>query len=169
MVAVLGPTIKRGKSEQVVATPWEFIYAVELKFGMLGVDLAATDDNHKAPVWITPERDTFTVDWTYILSGGLGWLNPEFDPMEKWVAKCALEQQRGAEFLVLTPASVGANWFWDYVRPFATSYSIGRMKFIGHKDQYPKDLLLNHYHSDPNPLLQRWRWRDERDRGTVKT
>lgn len=181
-LTLTGPSVKRFQSEQVVATPWAFIRAVEAKFGMLSVDLAATKENHKAPVWITPERDTFAVDWTLVLGGGLGWLNPEFDPMDVWVQKCAKEQQQGAEFLALAPASIGSNWFWDYVQPYATVYSVGRIPFVGSHNvypkghpkvgrwkcegkpcegccPYPKDLILSHYNQNPNHELQRWRWK----------
>ena len=151
--------MSRFRSVQVVSTPWEFVRAVEQKFGPLAIDLAATDENTKCQRWITPEQDTFKADWYRMLDGGLGWLNPEFDPMALWVEKCAKEARRGAEFLVLTPASIGANWFWDHVKPFATVYSVGRMKFEGHKDPYPKDLLLNHYTQNPNHELQRWKWK----------
>ena len=151
-----GPSVNRYRSEQVVGTPWVFIAAVEAKFGPLAWDLAATDENTKARRWITPEQDTFTQNWAELLEGGLGWLNPEFDPMRKWVEKCAIEQQRGAEVLALAPASIGANWFWDYVKPFATVYSIGRIRFVGAKDDYPKDLILSHYNPNPHPEIQRW-------------
>jgi phage N-6-adenine-methyltransferase len=144
---------------QVVGTPWEFITAVEKKFGYLSIDLAATDENAKAIRWITPEQDTFKQNWAEMLDGGRGWLNPEFDPLKTWTAKCALEQQRGAEILVLTPASIGANWFWEYVQPYATVYSVGRMIFEGSVDPYPKDLILSHYNQNPNHELQRWRWK----------
>lgn len=158
----VGPTVKRHRSVQIVSTPWSFIRAVEAKFGPITVDLAATRDNAKAPEFIEAgESDTFKANWVEILRGRLGWLNPEFDPMRKWVEKCAMEQQRGAEFLVLTPASVGANWWWDCVQPFATVYSVGRMVFEGQKDPYPKDLLLNHYNKKPNHELQRWQWKEQ--------
>jgi len=155
-----GPSVKRFRSVQVVATPWAFIHACERKFGPIAVDLAATAENAKAPEFITPEMDTFTQDWVEILKGRLGWLNPEFDPMAKWVEYCAKQQQRGAEFLALAPASIGTNWFWDYVQPFATVYSIGRIVFEGSKDPYPKDLILSHYNQNPIHELQRWRWKD---------
>jgi hypothetical protein len=155
-----GPTTKRFKSVQVVSTPWGFIHAVEEKFGLFAWDLAATEDNAKAPDFISPERDTFSVDWAELLAGGLGWLNPEFDPMKKWVAKCALEQQRKARFLTLSPASVGSNWFWTYVQPFATVYCLTpRIVFEGSTDPYPKDLILSHYNQNPNHELQRWKWK----------
>lgn len=154
-----GPTINRHRSEQVVATPWEFIRAVEKKFGPIQVDLAANADNAKAARFITPELDTFKQDWVEWLQGGLGWLNPEFDPMVKWVKYCAEQQQRGAEFLHLGPASIGANWFWDYVQPYATVYSVGRMIFEGQAHVYPKDLILSHYCQNPNHEIQRWKWK----------
>ena len=177
-----GPSVKRGQSEQVVSTPWEFIRAVEKKFGPIAWDLAATDDNRKADSWITPEMDTFTVNWSKLLNGGLGWLNPEFDPMVVSVRKCALEQQRGASFVVLSPASISTNWFWDHVQPFATVYSITpRICFEGSHNvrpknhpqagqrycdescvgccPYPKDLMLSHYCENPNHELQRWKWK----------
>lgn len=155
-----GPSVKRFRSEQAVSTPWEFIRAVEARFGPIAVDLAATDENTKGPRWITPEQDTFTADWYRMLDGGLGWLNPEFDPMKKWVQKCANEVGKGAEFLVLSPASVGSNWFWDYVQPFATVYCVTpRLIFEGSSDPYPKDLILSHYNQNPNHELQRWKWK----------
>lgn len=158
--AMGGPTINRFKSQQVVATPWAFIRAVEKKFGKIAVDLAATAENAKANRFISPSLDTFEENWTDWLPGAsLGWLNPEFDPMRKWVEKCAMEQQRGAEFLVLTPASIGANWFWDYVQPYATVYSVGRITFEGSETPYPKDLILSHYNANPNHELQRWQWK----------
>lgn len=159
-MTLTGPSVNRHRSEQVVATPWEFIRAVEAKFGPLAYDLAATNENHKAPRWITPEQDTFKQNWADLLESELlGWLNPEFDPMAKWVQKCAMEQQRGAEFLALAPASIGTNWFWDYVQPYATVYSIGRITFEGSKDPYPKDLILSHYNLNPSHELQRWKWK----------
>ena len=156
-----GPTINRFRSQQVVETPWDFITAVNHEFGNIAVDLAATDDNHKAPLWITPEQDTFTVNWAKLLDGRLGWLNPEFDPMRKWAAKCALEQQCGATFLMLSPASVATNWFWDSVQPYATVYCIApRITFVGSNDPYPKDLILSYYCASPSHELQRWNWRE---------
>lgn len=179
----LGPTVKRGKSEQVVGTPWAFIRAVEAKFGPLAVDLAATAENAKAPRFITPELDTFKQDWTEWLQGGLGWLNPEYDPLDKWTELCRNQRERGAEFLSLTPASVSTNWFWKFVQPYATVYCITpRIPFVGSHtlwppahglegqrkcndpecegcSPYPKDLMLSHYCANPNHELQRWKWK----------
>lgn len=177
-----GPSVKRFQSEQAVATPWEFIRAVEKKFGPIAWDLAATIGNAKAANFITPEMDTFKQDWAKLLNGRLGWLNPEFDPMVKSVSKCSYEARKGATFLLLSPASISTNWFWDHVQPFATVYSITpRICFEGSHnvfpkghlragerkcDQwcvgccpYPKDLMLSHYCANPSHELQRWKWK----------
>lgn len=182
LFAVTGPSVKRGQSEQVVSTPWEFIRAVERKFGVLAWDLAATNENAKARRWITPEQDTFKQNWAELLDGGLGWLNPEFDPMVVSVRKCALEQRRGAKLLALGPASISTNWFWDHVQPYASVYCITpRICFEGSHNvfpkghpregqrkcdlscmgccPYPKDLMLSHYCAKPNHELQRWKWK----------
>lgn len=182
-LVLTGPSVNRHNSEQVVSTPWAFIRAVEAKFGTLVCDLAATATNTKVVgCTITPEIDTFTQDWTAWLHGGLGWLNPEFDPMAKWVELCAQQQRRGATFLALAPASISTNWFWDFVQPYATVYSISpRIPFEGQHNlfppnhpragqrkcaspcpgcrPYPKDLMLSHYCPNPNHELQRWKWR----------
>lgn len=181
-LTLTGPSVKRGKSEQVVSTPWELIRAVEKKFGPIAWDLAATIENAKAENFIDPEMDTFKQNWAALLHGGLGWLNPEFDPMVVSVRKCALEQQRGAQVLALGPASISTNWFWDHVQAYATVYSLTpRICFEGShnifpKDHprvgerkcdescvgccpYPKDLMLSHYNANPNHELQRWKWK----------
>jgi hypothetical protein len=66
--------------------------------------------------------------------------------------------QRGARILFLTPASVGANWFQQYVVPFAHVIELSpRMSFDG-KNPFPKDLVLSVY---MHGLTGRshWRWK----------
>lgn len=181
-ITLTGPSVNRHRSEQVVSTPWAFIRAVEVKFGPIAVDLAATHQNAKARIFISPDVDTFKQDWTQWLKGGLGWLNPEFDPMDLWVAKCAKEQQRGSRFVALGPASISTNWFWNHVQPYSTVYCLTpRIAFEGSHNvfpkshpragqrkcdlscvgccPYPKDLMLCHYDKNPSHELQRWKWR----------
>lgn len=181
-----GPTISRHQSEQSVGTPWEFIHAVEAKFGPLSWDLAADAQNTKAPCYISEETNSFQVPWHQLSPFGLNWLNPPFSDITPWARKCAVEAQLGAEILLLVPASVGADWYWDWVEPYADVYSVGRIAFIGSHatygprhsragqlkcksaecegcSPYPKDLILAHYHqlhpSGPQ-RIQRWRWKE---------
>lgn len=167
-----GPTIKRGESSGEHGTPWEFIHAVEAKFGPLGLDLAASHDNRKAPNFLSLASGhaeavgSLGVEWAEVLNSSvlrskLAWLNPPFANIRPWAEKCHVEMRKGANILLLVPASVGANWYWDEVHGIAEEYSVGRMTFEGSSDPYPKDLLLAHYrpglgHS-PKPM-ERWRW-----------
>lgn len=166
----LGPTIQRGKSAQDIATPWEFIAAVEAKFGTLQVDLAATAANAKAPFWITPEEDSLTVPW-HKFNDGLLWLNPPFDPVEPWIRKCVAEAKLGAHILLLTRSGLGTNWWWKNISEHAefamipahiiTYQLTPRIKFEGAKDVYPADLMLTTFnigHWDSS-WLRRWKWR----------
>jgi phage N-6-adenine-methyltransferase len=162
-----GPTIRRGQSEQAVSTPWEFIHAVEPRFGTIQVDLAATAENAKAPLWITPEENSFAVDW-HKFNDGLLWLNPEFDNITPWVRKCAYEAKRGAHILLLCRASVDANWWWDYVYGRAVVYTLTpRIIFEGQTIGYPSPLALCTYnvanlggYYDPR-FIYRWHWKTD--------
>jgi len=161
-----GPTIKRGESSGDIWTPQIFIDAVEKRFGTLQADLAATLESHKAPFWITPEEDSLTVPWHKCNDGRL-WLNPPYSNITPWAKKCMEESELGAEILLLVPGSIGANWYWDFVEPYADVYSVGRMVFDNCFDKdgklvttpYPKDLILCHYHGDFCERMQRWRWK----------
>jgi hypothetical protein len=97
------------------------------------------------------------------------FLNPPFSDIEPWARKCARESNRGAEILFLVPASVGADWFVEYVYPNAHVLLLhGRLCFDG-KDPYPKDCLLAHFQDMTRqpplfmevlpPLVQVWNWR----------
>lgn len=163
-----GPTINRAESSGDIWTPWAFIRAVEKKFGPLTVDLAASgSQSAKAERWITPEADSLKQDWVEIVGRGLGWDNCPYSNITPWAKKHADSWQRNARTLLLVPASIGANWYWNYVEPFATVYSVGRMVFDNCYSRktgelittsYPKDLILCHYGEYPSSGLKRWRW-----------
>lgn len=173
-----GPSINRAESSGDIWTPLEFIYAVEDTFGEpLIVDLAATEQSAKAAAFITSEIDSLKENWDtwfyQFRKDGRGalWLNPPYSNIAPWARKCAntyvFDEQ--VEIFLLVPASVGANWFWDYVWPYATVYSVGRMVFDNCFDRktgklvstvYPKDLILAHYtNTTPSRTLQRWQWK----------
>jgi DNA N-6-adenine-methyltransferase (Dam) len=181
-----GPTINRRSSEQVVETPDEFIDAVALKFGQPEWDLAALPTNAKARFYITPKTNSFTVNWSCLQSDGriselgskrladidnkpLLWLNPEFAHITPWARKCAEESDEwGARILMLVPGSIGANWYWDWVRDYADVYSVGRMVFKNCYNKkgelittpYPKDLILCHFYKGGGKRrMERWYWK----------
>lgn len=163
-----GPAIKRGQSSGDIWTPQNFRAAVIERFGMPYADLACSDRNMFASYCgYAPQDDSLVQPWHDLK--GLLWLNPPYSNIMPWVKKCADESKLGAEILLLVPASIGANWFWDWVWPYSTVYSVGRMMFDNcfNKDgklvttPYPKDLILCHYtqHVPRGGNFQRWLWR----------
>ena len=141
-----GPSINKGRSKQDYSTPWSFIKAVENRFGKLDFDLAACYENKKAARFYAAE--SLEQDWTK-LEGNL-WLNPPFGVIGPWAKKCADTANNFTAFtgkiLLLTPASVGSNWFADYVDNRARVYFLRpRLTFEGADDPFPKDLVLSVY------------------------
>src|SRR5574338_761749 len=114
-----GAAFNRGGSCQTYQTDPEFIAAVIKRFGVLNWDLAAEAGNAQAPKFITPEQDSFQVDWDKLgeedLPGNL-WLNPPFSNIRPWAQKCANYRGSG-RVLFLVPASVGSNWLADLIVP----------------------------------------------------
>lgn len=139
------PAQKPGRSIQEVATPVDFLNAVQSRFGEFGWDLAASQDNTCAPDWFDKERDSLRQGWHQLpVQGRWLWLNPEFADINPWAEKCAAEMRLGARILLLTPASVGAKWFQKHVVPAAHVIELSdRIQFVGHTHPFPKDLCLS--------------------------
>lgn len=177
---VTEPKNKRGESKQDYGTPWEFIRAVEKRFGKLTIDLAASADNSKAPVYIPEELDSLTQDWVHAIGDGIGWLNPPFGKIEPWAKKC-FEWKKvwndfmtGGNLLFFTPASVGSNWFAEYVEGHALVIPVRpRLVFegmlpnpkTGKVDPFPKDLMLSVFGDTRGPAspsygFETWDWRN---------
>lgn len=138
------PKQQPGKSKQDYETPPEFIAAVERRFGRLHVDLAARADNAKAAIFVPPERDSLSLNWAREFAGRRCWLNPEFADIAPWAAKCAASASAGLHIVMLTPASIGANWFAEHVHGKAIVLGLSpRITFVGAADPYPKDCMLS--------------------------
>lgn len=163
-----GPSINRAESSGDIWTPWEFIRAVEARFGKLTRDLAASGpQSAKAPKWITPEQDSLSINWYE--TPGLDWLNCPYSNISPWAGKCAWEFTQGWKGFLLVPGSVGANWFKDAVWPYADTYSIGRLVFDNCFDRrtgqlvrtvYPKDLIMGHFDRRRNTGKKLIFWKD---------
>lgn len=156
------PKQKPGSSRQDYGTPWALIRAIEARWGKLTIDLAARADNAKCPESITPEEDSLKQDWARCIGGGIGWLNPPFGDIAPWAAKCLAA--RGTSIIMLTPASIGSEWFADYCEGKAKVVGLRpRLKFEGCKDPYPKDCMLTLW-CEQNGIFhderdfQTWRW-----------
>jgi len=162
------PAQKPGKSEQVVGTPRDFLDAVEARFGELDWDLAANEtncvvqnvDGGPSRFFFGEEENSLRQNWGDRV--GLNWCNPPFDDIAPWVKKAAEEASPIARVLMLTPASVDANWWWDFVRPHAVTYAVApRLTFVGHDKPYPKGLSLLYFGLGATGF-GRFRWKEGR-------
>lgn len=156
-----GASLNRGRSNQVVGTPWDFIRAVENRWGRLVADLACTNANSKAPAGYCLDKgvDSLTADWSRDFPAGNLWLNPPFASIDPWAEKCATHgARRDGLIFLLTPASIGTDWFrarvWGNARVFGLS---PRITFEGEKDPYPKDLMLSVF-GKATAGFDLWRW-----------
>ncbi len=156
------PAQKPGTSEQTVYTPIEFLEAVEDRFGPLTFDLAATADNTIVPGCYfgpgsTLAADALTADWP---RDGLSWCNPPYGMIKRngFARKARLEAAKGSRIIMLIPAAVATNWFADEVHGHALVIPIRkRLTFVGHKDPFPKDLMLCCYNVG-RVGFEPWRW-----------
>lgn len=97
-----------------------------------------------------PRIDALEASW-HIFDGWL-FLNPPFAHIRPWAQKCYEEMLLGAKIVLLTPASVGSNWFNDFIFNEAHVFFLkGRLTFEGTKpnpktgkcDPYPKDCMIS--------------------------
>jgi phage N-6-adenine-methyltransferase len=156
-----GPSVKRGRSKQDHGTPREFLDAVEKRFGRIAVDLAAHHENRVVDQYLGPlsgiAEDSLAVDWSEL--SGVLWLNPEFANIAPWAEKCATHRHRHSPILLLTPASIGTDWFNGYVKGNAIVLGLSpRMTFVGSDDPYPKDLMLSVFYAGLSGFST-WRWK----------
>lgn len=156
------PAQRPGTSRQDYETPAAFIAAVERRFGALHCDLAAHQGNAKVGLYLGPGsshgEDSLAVSWSSYLPHGNLWLNPPFARIEPWAKKCAEEAaKRHGLILMLTPASVGANWYQEHVLGKAFVLALApRLSFDGIAP-FPKDCSLAVYGYGLHGF-DTWRW-----------
>lgn len=154
------PTQKPGHSVQTYGTPWEFIKAVENRFGKIICDLAASKENTKAEKFYDEAANSLTQPWSQHYPDGNLWINPPYGNIRVWVEKCATESaNRHGSILLLVPASIGSGWFADHVHNKAMVLGLSpRIIFEGETTPFPKDLMLCIY-SNGLSGFDVWRWR----------
>lgn len=98
---------RKDSATQNIATPPEFIMAVERYFGIeIGFDLAASEENTKAPIYFSKENDALLLPWP---TGVWCWLNPPFARVGEFCAECEVEAARGVRIISIWPLSADAN------------------------------------------------------------
>lgn len=113
------------------ATPQSFIEWLQIKFNMrFDLDVCATDQTAKVPMYYTPEDDAFQRDWV-----GHCWMNPPYDNQREWLEYADLSVHHPLETArsvwCLIPARTDTKLFHDFIAKRAhTIYLIkGRINF----------------------------------------
>lgn len=175
----MAPSQHRQGSRQDWGTPRGFLTAVQLRFGPISFDLAASPQNAVVKGrFYGPgsgaNQDALEDDarpWAMRLEAERGaswlWLNPPFADIDRWATACATEMQRGARILLLTPASVGTRWYAQHIVPHAHVLFLSpRLTFVGARDPYPKDLMLSVF-AHGLTGCSTWQWAAGRARKAV--
>lgn len=162
------PLQKPGRSRQTYATPQNFLDAActYLSIPSFVFDFAAEPHTAVAAHYWTAETNSLAQpveQWAAWLAhlNGWGWLNPPFDKITPWAARCAEVKSYGERVAFLVPASVGANWHRDWVDGTARVLLLnGRLQFDpAVPDLYPKDCMLCLYAPGIDPGYEVWTWK----------
>jgi len=144
------PRQKPHRSKQDYGTPPEFFAAVERRFGPVTWDVAADASNTlvESGFYSAGGIDAFADDWAARFTPrDLLFLNPEFSTLgHLWAPLVARWRRRlpWIRLLMLTPASVGSEWFQRTVHRRALVLALSpRLHFVGADDPYPKDCMLS--------------------------
>lgn len=157
-------------------TPRDLFDALNQEF-KFHVDLAADAHNHLLPEWLGPgsriAEDALAFDWSLRWSRGRGWLNPPYSRgnLDRFLAKCAEQADRGFTVVTVTPYMPSEGWF---ARLYAATeireipHRVPFLKFDGTKDngaKFPSAISVFR----PQPGIVRglprrvvWSWRTNR-------
>ena len=109
-------------------TPREFFDDLHAEFSFT-IDVAASPRNAKCDRYFTEADNGLAQTW----APAICWMNPPYGRMiEYWVAKAAIEAQRGATVVGLLPARTDTRWWHSWVLPVAeVRFVKGRLRFSG--------------------------------------
>lgn len=158
------PKQKPGLSKQDYGTPPEFLTSLKtlLKIENFELDLAANKDNTVCEHYYCEEYDSLKRqgDWSF---PEWVFLNPPYSNIAPWVEKAYSESLvkddagHRARIAVLVPASVGSNWWRDWVHMKSTVLFLnGRLIFAGEEAPYPKDSALLLYDEKDTHSIHAW-------------
>ena len=103
------------------------------------IDLAASQENTKHPVFFSKEQDSLKQDWHKY--GKCGWLNPPYGRrMLLWIKKCYEESLNGFTAVVLLPARTDVKWFHQFIykkKNVEVEFLRGRLQFKEAKFKAP--------------------------------
>lgn len=96
------------------------------------LDVCATPENAKCPLFFTEERDALGRAW----AAGVAFMNPPYGRgvTGRWMAKAHAEVQAGNCGMVvcLLPVRTGSQWWKKYVSGTKVHFLVGRVRFMLH-------------------------------------
>lgn len=119
-------------------TPQDMFDRLNARFHFT-LDVCATPENAKCPVFFTKEVDGLAQKWS-----GICWMNPPYGrAMIAWLKKAVEEKANGVTTVALIPARTNTGWWHDIVQPNAdVEFVRGRPKFGGATHGLPQPLAL---------------------------
>lgn len=94
--------------------------------------------------WNPDYRDALAVDWFGSAGRGPIWLNPPYSKCREFIAKAAIEAQKGCTVVCLVPSRTDTRWWhehvWDGNKPrkgVEVRFLKGRVKFGDGKNSAP--------------------------------
>ena len=124
-------------------TPQDFFDKYNERY-QFTLDVCATDDNAKCPLWITKEQDGLIVSWHKYISllerdwNYSCWMNPPYGrEISKWMEKAYEESKRGCTVVCLVPSRTDTRWWHDYAMKGDIEFIKGRLKFGGSSNSAP--------------------------------
>lgn len=152
----------KNKTSQVYGTPTGFFEKCKKKWPFVW-DLAASEINKKCDQFLSEKSDSLKCCWHKL--DGWHWLNPPFKNITPWADKCLEESELGARIVMLTPASVGSNWFRDFIfRKAEVWFLNGRLTFQGETKPFPKDCMISIFDRDApiRDSVRVWDWKKDK-------
>jgi phage N-6-adenine-methyltransferase len=114
-------------------TPQDFYDKLNEKYAFQ-VDVCATPENAKCPVYYTEETDGLAQVWPPVTC----WMNPPYGrTIGKWMKKAYEASLYGATVVCLVPARTDTKWWHDYAMRGEIEFIKGRLKFGGSENSAP--------------------------------
>lgn len=114
------------------STPQDLFDQLDREFNFT-LDVCASLDNTKCPIFYTKEQDGLTLPWE-----GICWMNPPYGrEIKKWMRKAHESALQGATVVCLVPSRTDTIWWHEYAMPWEIRFIKGRLKFGGHQNSAP--------------------------------
>lgn len=131
---------------------WETPPALLEQYGPFDLDVAASAETAKAPVWFGPDhpdptlRDALDLGGLWARYGQRAWLNPPYSQIAAFLDRATREVQiaPGFELVCLLPARTDTRWWHTHIWLGSASrhrveveFLRGRLKFSGSANSAP--------------------------------